>query len=567
MPKLRFQPRFALPDSPQAKEYDDIVEFINRSKDVDEAALMMKLMAENDFWFFCRFVMTTGGFTCGDVDSDWYGRPWLEHPWLFERCRAIQLDNNNPPILRKWPRGHLKTELLTKNHTLWDNAIHSNEDGTPLRTLILTYKKDTTGEQIFRGIRREIEVNDKLWRLWPNVFHQNTRDYAEFTSERIRLKQCPGIREATVVIASLDKQPVSGHFDRIKYDDAVVRETVTSRDQINKTYAGMQQAVALQADHTLFFAAGTSWRVGDPWDLAESDGMLVVDHQDCFGPMSLPKGKRTIPVLYSEEWYNRTRKQMSSLEFAAHYRGDPAAESDVTFEDSWIGTYDNDPYDEKDNGNVFIIVDPSGESKKKDDADNHAIIICKLGPDGYKYMLDMYRERLTVTEWKDLIFYLAGEPAMQHPDKKQDWWGRGDWRPRGGTFRVFEEVLGASREIAHLKDEMNRRSFRFPIEKIPRDPIPRQLSKEERIRSLMMEMDAGKWLFPKGFGHCPRSDKKKDVLDVFLDKEYRRWTPEGGAEHDDLLDAMAWTSRPGLKRKMPWPIDHYTKKLTEGRHQ
>jgi hypothetical protein len=94
---------------------------------------------------------------------------------------------------------------------------------------------------------------------------------------------------------------------------------------------------------------------------------------------------------------------------------------------------------------------------------------------------------------------------------------------------------------------MERRSFRFPV-----FSYQDRLNKEDRIRALMHEMSSGKWKFPPRVGHKPKGEKN-DVMEVFLKEEFERWTPDGGAPHDDLLDVMGITLRPCFSERARWP--------------
>lgn len=541
-PGEEYNPPFKLPESPDAKEYQEVLRAIEVG-DVDESAADFRVWCCADFWFFCRYCLTFGDFICDDPYNKWYGKRWADHPWVFDRCRELQLDPTDPPVFRKWARFHLKTSLITVNHTLWDSVLHSDDTGCYVNTLLLTYKVDSTGENFIFGIKSEAEGNEKLKSHFPGVFYGDPRGQKDgsplWTSTAIRFKQPPGMRDPSVLVAGLINMPTSGHYSRIKIDDAVTQETITNQDQIDKTFSAMRHTSPLGASRTIRFYTGTNWRVGDPWELGLRAGLYVESHQDCLGPMSEPDAKkRKEPVLMSQHWINEKRRELAPYDFACQLRGTPVAESEQNFKAEWWQTYYSDPYADRKNGNVYIIIDPS--RSKKASSDFYAISVLRYGHDRKKYVLDMYRDRYDVDEFMDLLFYLVGDPNVTRRPN----WGHGGWGPKA----VFEEINGADRDVMHIKREMETRSFRFRIDELPHDRMP----KEDRIRALQAEMAAKMWFLPPRVGHGPKGDHR-DTVDVFKTDEYQLWTPEGGAMHDDMLDCLAHTARPKMKNLLIFP--------------
>lgn len=550
---MSFQPSFRLPDSPDSYEYREIAAAIEHGSPEVSAADFV-LWCENDFWFFNKFCLSFGRYLVDDPNHKYFEkRPWIDCPWVFDRCRDIQLDEPETPKLRLWHRGSFKSALVTINHTLWDNIIHSDETGSKVNTLILTYKLEDTGEGFVYGIKREAETNPRLSGHWPNVFFADPKareGSPEWTANSLRFKQAGTPKEPSVLCAGLLSMPTSGHYERIKIDDAVVQHTVTNQLQIEQTYRAMRRTSPLRKGRTFFFYVGTNWAVGDPYVLGAKDGLFEVDHQDCYGPRELPPKDRKEPVLYSAEWYASQRKLMGPYDFSSQMRNNPIAESEQNLDEGWLKTYYRDPYEERLNGNVYILIDPAGGkanaiTKGKGSSDYSTILVLKLGPDGNKYVLDLYRDRFALEEFQELVFWLTGDPSAKW---KPGWaqWGRGDWRAPGAQpLRVYEEIKGADRDVQHFKMAMEARSFRFEMKEMPSDAM----SKEGRIKGWSDEVRLGKWWFPAKVGHSPKGDNR-DTMAIWLEEEYRRWTPEGGALHDDGLDIMAYASRyalPGAK--------------------
>lgn len=542
------EPFRRLPDSPDAPEYREVIEAVENG---DNAAVSMADFAtwcENDFWFANRFLFTFGDFICDDVHNKHYGKRWAEHPWVFDRCRDIQFDPLDVPRLRLWPRYSFKSLLVTQNHTIWDCIRNHDERGCRITTLIITFRLDEVGEGFLYAISKEIETNKKLYGHWPNLFYPDPKaprvGSPEWTKTSIRLKQIPGVREPTVMACGLDATPVSVHFDRFKCDDLVVKRTTNSALVMMSTYKSIRELAPLGKDMTVKFYVGTHWRVGDPYETMLKDRMVALDLKDCYGPEHLPPKERTVPTLRSTEALNTLKVDMGPYNFAAQMRNQPTAESEQRFQSEWIVNYFSDPYKERLNGNVYVLIDPAG--CRTDKSDYYTILIVKMGADGLVYVLDLYRDRFQVDEFMMLLFHLAGD-SRAVDERKDGWakWGPGDWRVPGGfPLKFYEESHGADRDIAHIKREMENRSFRFQLYPMP----PDTLKKEERIRGWQTDISSGgKWRFPLRVGHSPKGDHR-DTWQVFMEEEYRWWTPEGGVSHDDGLDILAMVSR---KRSNP----------------
>lgn len=547
-----FLPSFNLPDRPDSPVYQEVLREIQEG-DIETSAADFRFWCEASFWFFCRYCTSLSEYICTDEGSDWYGKPWLDHQWLYDRCMAIQFDPPQPPILRLWPRFFLKSALVTQMHTLWRNATDSVEAflpsgaldftkcGSRVNTLILTFKVDGTGEDFVKQMKRECESNPKLAYHWPHVFYANPKSESpEWTQTSLRFRQAGNPKEPSVLVSGVLQMPTSGHYQDIKRDDIVVRETVTNPEMTKQIFSAMQDVGPLGHDNTRDYYVGTRWAVDDAYELGRRAGMFEIDHQDCYGPLELPAKQRTVPVMRSAAWLDQQKIKMGPYKFAAQFRNDPMAASEMRIDTSMFRWYTKSPWEERGNGNIYIIIDPARSTKKS--ADFTTILVVKYGADGYKYLLDMYRDRMALDEFQALVFHLCGdETAVMR--RKPEWaiWGRGNWRPTNGSrLMVYEEAKGADRDVEHFRIAMSTWSFRFDIAAIPHDELP----KEDRILSWVQELGSGIWFFPQGgspsgpyVGHSPKGETR-DTLAMFMEEEVARWTASGEIEHDDGLDAF-----------------------------
>jgi phage terminase large subunit-like protein len=223
---------------------------------------------------------------------------------------------------------------------------------------------------------------------------------------------------------------------------------------------------------------------------------------------------------------------------SAQMIGNPIADSDKRFELGWLRFFEREPDEERIGKNVYILVDPARSQKKG--SDYTVVWVIGLGPDRNYYCLDLYRERLNVPDFLDLLFDLVTI-----------------WRP----IKVFEEVFGAQRDVEHIRERQKLLGYRFDIDEVPEVRTP----KEERIEALMVPMADGRFWFPKGgYGHTAKGDHR-DALTVFKEDEYEFWTPAGTTMHDDMLDCLGFLILDKMKAQLRWPVRKVSDSYDRGR--
>ena len=524
-----------LPDSPSDPLWTEILREISNADDGGMADF--RYWCTQSFWFFNRFCLSFGQLLCGEPDNVHFGKPWPDHSWVYDRCQELQKDPDGK--LHLWPRFAFKTSLITQNLTMWEWIRDADagakmvppQEGTALRTLILTFKRDKTGEAMQRAIQMEVEKNELLRLHWPDLFYADPKQSGEWGAGGLRIKQRGNPRESTVTVAGLDSMPTSQHYDRIVYDDPVVRETVRTPEMIASTVEAMKQSVFLRADDTRVRYVGTRWKMNDPWAHWLKQGLFTVNHQDCYD-------KNGDAVLRSAQFWATFKKDAGPYEFSAQCRGNPLQDDNKRFQLGWLRFYEREPDEERIGKNVYIIIDPARSQKKS--SDYTVFWVVGLGADRNYYMLDLYRERLAVPDFIDLLFDLVTI-----------------WKP----IKVYEEVFGANRDVEHIRERQKAVGYRFDIEQIPEVRTP----KEERIEALMAPMSDGRFWFPKaGFGHTAKGDYR-DVMQVFKEDEYEDWTPAGGTMHDDILDCMANLLLDKMRSQLRWPVRKVSDSYDRGR--
>jgi len=478
----------------------------------------LRYLTLNDFWFANRYIFATRNFICKDENSDHYGKHWYDHPWLFNVCREFQEDPDG--WLDLWSRQHMKTTTITENGSKWEIIRDPS-----IRIALITYKADKVGESFFKAIRKDLQENELLKSLFPDVFYADPeKEATTWNSSAIVVKRPMGPREPTVSFFSLvGSQPVSQHYDLLKFDDIVTRDNAYTQDQIKKTTEAWRHSAALAGDTYRFGLVGTRWSMHDSYkDIIES-GMVKVRVR----PLYDENGKG---VLRSNEWIDQQRTQEGPVNFAAQYLNNPIAEGQQTFDMGWRKYYDTDPESIAFNGkcNVYILIDPARVTKKDTDPDYTVIAVVGViqgNPRKRFYLLDLIRDRIALDKSDDILFELVEK-----------------WKPNC----VLLERIGADVRLDHIKLEMGPRGMTFRIYPFFEHSGIGKI-KAERIKRLQTSLAAGDWFFPSHGIYKAVDGVSENILDQFYEEEMRHWTPEGGSRHDDILDTLSWVHSPAAK--------------------
>ncbi len=183
----------------------------------------------------------------------------------------------------------------------------------------------------------------------------------------------------------------------------------------------------------------------------------------------------------------------------------PTAGHAQGFKDEWLR------YHESDDGagmNKYILGDPAGEKKRN--SDYTALGVIGLGADNNYYLLDMVRDRLSLTERGDALFALHRR-----------------WKPKG----VGYEKYGIMSDIEHFNDRMRRENYHFEI-----TPVGGQVPKPDRIKRLVPVFEQGRFYLPETCGKVDYEGKYVDLVQSFRSDEYLAFPVPA---HDDMLDMMS----------------------------
>lgn len=443
---------------------------------------LARTLCQTDLYFLLRYV-------CKRAD--------MEHPWLFARCREVQASPDGH--LDLWAREHYKSTIITFGLTIQDIL------NDPDITIGIFSHTRPIAKGFLRQIKRELESNDWLKALFPDVLYANPSKESPKWSEDegIIVRRRGNPKEGTVEAWGLvDGQPTSKHYRRMLYDDVVTRESVTTPDMIQKVTEAWELSTNLASEGGVFRIAGTRYHFNDTYSEIIRRGAAVIRIHPATDD-GTPTGN---PVLLSRESLDKKRIAQGAYTFSSQQLLNPVADEAQGFKTDWLQYFTLRGQGKE--FNRYIVVDPANAKKRS--SDYTAMFVIGVGMDDNYYILDMIRDRMNLTERADTLFRLH---------KK--------WKPK----LVGYERYGIMADIQHLQDRMQRDNYRFHITE-----LGGSTAKNDRIRRLIPLFENRRIFFPETVLRTNYEGKTVDLVQAFVEEEYKAF-PVG--LHDDMLDALS----------------------------
>lgn len=486
--------KFATPDIAALEQYDTLIAALDECSEAERVDRMRHL-CRTDLFFLVRYVCN---------------RPDLHHPFFFERCRELQAEPDGYCDL--WAREHGKSSLGTFGLSLF----HIVND--PEVTIGIFSHTRPIAKSFLRQIKRELEVNEVLKGLFPEIFWVNPAQQASKWSEDDGLiwKRQGNPKESGLEAWGLvDGMPTGRHFRVRVYDDVVVLGSVSTPEMITKTTEAFQLSDNLGTIGGAIRVYGTRYAYGDSYEAMLASGTLkprvyacTKDGTDDFAPENC--------VLMSPEVLRQKRQAQGPYVFAAQLLLNPAGDTSMGFRRGWLRYIDGPPH--ASGLNVYLLVDAA--SSKKASADWTAMCVVGVGSDGTYRLLDMVRDRMNLTERTAALFDLV---------KK--------WKP----LKVGYEKYGLMGDTEHIRREQYLTNTDFSLVE-----LGGSTPKVDRIRKLVPLFENGKVLIPRSLHRTIFDGTTVELVRAFVEEEYCAFPV---ARHDDMLDCFARILDPDLKAK------------------
>lgn len=448
------QPHFAKFKSPA--DYRKFLKKISKPEfSATQRVELWQHLGKNDLFFLLRYILNRK-----DVDNDWY----------FARCREVQ--NEPDACIDLWAREHGKSTTITYAKSIQDII------NDPEITIGIFSHTRPISKGFLRQIKRELEGNEKLKKLYPDVFYAKPETESPMWSEEggITVRRKGNPKEATVEAWGLvDGQPTGRHFKLRVYDDVVTRENVTTVDQIEKTTDAFELSDNLGMIGGTFRIIGTRYHLNDTYSSILRKGAA----KPRIYPATHNGRMDGNPVLFSQEEWERKKKTQSRKIIAAQLLQNPLADEDARFQPVWLSSYEIRPL----LLNIYIMGDPSlGRGK---DSDNTAIVAIGYGVGGTKYLIDGFCHRMPLSErWqrlKELYMKWSVESGVQ-------------------SINVGWERYGLQSDSEYFEERMRIEDIHFAIDELNWSNNSGQ-SKGQRIDRLEPDFRNRRLLLPKPVWH------------------------------------------------------------------
>jgi predicted phage terminase large subunit-like protein len=433
----------------------------------------------------------------------------LIHPWLFARCQEVQRSPDGH--LDLWARGHYKSTIITYALTIQDILASHGENprstwNNEETTIGIFSHTRPIAKAFLRQIKLELERNEYLMDLFPDVLYRRPqRDSPRWSEDSglvVRRRSNP--KESTVEAWGLvDGQPTGKHFGSLLWDDVVVPGSVTTPDMIKKTTEAFELSLNLGNEDPRLRGIGTRYHFGDTYRTLIERGTLIPRIHTA----TVDDTMTGDPVLLSKDALREKIRNMGPYTASAQLFLNPLADSAHRFDRAWLqkrfelGDVVFDPMQRA------LICDPSSGKKG---SDYTAMAVIGKGPDLNIYLLDFFRDRLTLAA-------RAAEYIRLHRK----------WRPQ---FSAYEEY-GMQADIDYIKSEQNRLTYRFEIE-----PVKGTLSKFDRINRLVPVVSEGRFYMPTTLMRTSSEGRLEDQIHTLVEQEFLAWPVPA---HDDGLDAIS----------------------------
>ena len=475
LPKLAF----GRPQMSRADFHATVNELHAKAREVGQLQQVMRRNTEQSLFYFVIYIL------------HW---TFLDNDFAYSLCANCQDD-------RRWgrmwllAREHYKSTIITIAETCRDILIHPEKT-----TVIYSYKFDSAKDLFFTPVKNELEHNEIIRLIWPDVVYGPDEKPDVWTATSLNVKRKTRRKEFTLTCGSIYNQLTGSHYDQLVFDDAVIEENCQTADRIEQTQK--QWELSLNTGNTKdlrYCVIGTFYAYGDLYCHIRDANLMKTIIQPCYDP----DGRG---VLYTKEALEEKRKVLGSAVFATQMLLDPKLGAAIAFREQDIMWWHAKTYAGL---NVYTFVDPAGEVSRK--RDNTVILTIGLDAADNFYVLDMVRDKLTLTQKTQELFRI-----------------KRNYNPR----IVFYEKNGAAIDVPHIQEEMDRYTFRFPIQSLVQSK-----SKGERIEALIPLFEQHRIWFPEGGClHVNWEGKSEDMLHSFILEELLAYPH---TTHDDALDDLA----------------------------
>jgi hypothetical protein len=185
--------------------------------------------------------------------------------WVYDRCREVNLEPDGFADL--WARFHYKSTIIT-----FAGSIQEIVNDPDVTIGIFSADLDIAIPFV-EQIRRELEDNDYLKALYPDILYANPRqDSPLWRADRIIVRRSSNPKEATVEAQSILRLRTGRHYKLRIYNDMVneANVTETDTDQRGKVVRQWELSQSLKSHDS-----NRMWLEGTRYHYADAHGVIV----------------------------------------------------------------------------------------------------------------------------------------------------------------------------------------------------------------------------------------------------------------------------------------------------
>lgn len=431
-----------------------------------------------------------------------------------------------------WSRGFFKTSLITESHSIY--LIVNNVD---IRILLVS-NTISVAEDILRNIKNHF-MNNELFRYYFSEFcpEANAIGKVEFgTTEEFTIpNRKKSKKEPTMMVAGIGTNLTGLHFDYIKCDDLVTKNSVTNDTQIqaSKDYYSSLRHLFDKAAVPREDVVGTIYHFNDLYSSVLRKSRLF---KESFIP-ARKEGRAIFPERLPDEKLEEliSDPSIGPYQFQTQYMLNPVNPAEAKFKEEWLKFYGTKDIPLPQGLVEYICVDPASTTHKKSDY----TVITRWGVDdrGKTYLLQGIRDKVTAFQRIDLLFECVSKA------KNLKW--------------VKYEVTGGRHgDLEVIEQRKREKGIFFTI----KETKATSHSKADRIEQrLVGQYHAGNVLLPEEMYFISKLDGKVYNFVQLLKLEYLQFP---FTEHDDILDCQSQLFEEPLMRGTKTTVEQKKEGIT-----
>lgn len=425
------------------------------------------------------------------------------HKEQIKKIAKARFITDNPiRRLWLWSRGFFKTSLITEAHTVW--LIVNNPN---IRVLIDSFTLEVAKKPL-GAIRNHFTSNEEFRFFFKEFCPQPSAEgKIEFgTTENFTVpNRTKAFKEPTVMCAGVGTNLTGLHYDYIKHDDLVTKDSVSNETQIqaSKDHYSLVRPLFDNATIPREDVIGTIYHFND----LHSGLIKNAEFEQSFIPVYNDKNEFIFNERINKEGFESICKDpsMNPYDIQSQYLLNPIDPAQRKFRDEWIKYYDDLP----DGLSEYVLCDPASAVKKKSDF----TVIMRWGVDKNMniYLLDGIRDKLMANE-RVAAYVTCAKNAK---------------RLKGAKYEV---IGGRHGDLENIGEAFTKHCLHIT----PQETKSTNASKQDRIEQrLVGQFHAGKVYLPRTMRRVYKHNGKNyDFVEEYL-LEFRQFP---FSEHDDILD-------------------------------